>query len=98
MLRGSLKKAVKSLLTIIALYAVFYLLVQAVDETENKYKGDLIMGAQHHTSRTESISVALTKEEKAMSREIRRHYGFSSDRELVIALMKRAHMNIIKNK
>lgn len=102
MLKGSLKKLVKGIASVVVLYVVFFLLVQAVEQTENKYKGDFDMPSSRESknaaTRSESVNANLTKEEKNMFRDVRRHYGFASDRELIVALTKRAHLNIIKNK
>lgn len=54
------------------------------------------MGSNQRTTKSESLSVSLTKVEKEMFRNVKRHYGFASDRDLVIALLKRAHLTVEK--
>lgn len=44
---------------------------------------------KHHTFRTYLNDVEIKMVEK-----IKKHYGFKSDRQLIVALIKRAFMNI----
>lgn len=46
------------------------------------------------TTRHETVRARLTDIEMKMVQKVKQHYHFKTDTELVLALVKRAHLNI----
>lgn len=52
------------------------------------------MGEEKNTDKSRNLSVKITGAENNLLTKLRRHYGFTSDADLVRALIKRASMNL----
>lgn len=46
------------------------------------------------TDKHQFVRASLTDVEVAMFNKLKEHYKFGTDRELIVALIKRAHMNL----